>query len=525
MPFRLSLATIAVTGLGLALAVAGFAPASAGPITVTRFDDPEPDGCSPTDCSLREATVLANHAPGRDSIILAAGTYELTRSGSYQDWPEDASLLSDLDIAGDAALVGAGRGVTIITAGNAGERGIDILAGVDAEISHLSIDDIDITWPGPGCGAGIRNLGTLRLSHVSVTGNFKRGEGGGICNYGGTLSIADSIISGNCACFTGYGSGIYNSGPLTIERVVISGNRTDFGSGGGIAGGGHIVIRDSVVTGNETTTPAGTQQGGGLYVGGVVELTNVTISGNRTDEPDPGYEDVDTRGGGASLSGDVTLTNVTITGNETSATAGGLYYSGSGTLTLVNTIIAGNTGGDCEGPITSGGHNIDGDASCGLGAAGDMMGVDPLLGPLANNGGPTETHALLEGSPAIDAGDAAACPAGDQRGYPRPTGAGCDIGAFEAGAAPPSPTASPPPTPTAAPVVRGDADCDDDVDSVDALAALRVAALLPPYPNCLLAANVDCSLAIDSVDALFILRFVAALPVNLPPGCPPIGPP
>jgi hypothetical protein len=82
------------------------------------------------------------------------------------------------------------------------------------------------------------------------------------------------------------------------------------------------------------------------------------------------------------------------------------------------------------GTIVSNGHNLDGDGTCGLGEPTDLPGTDPLLGPLADNGGPSETHALLPGSPAIDAGPPT-CEATDQRGVPRPQEAACDIGAYE----------------------------------------------------------------------------------------------
>jgi hypothetical protein len=95
---------------------------------------------------------------------------------------------------------------------------------------------------------------------------------------------------------------------------------------------------------------------------------------------------------------------------------------------------------DCmaiDGTIESYGYNVGGDRSCGLAAVGDQVGVDPLIGQLLDNGGKTLTHALLSGSPAMDAADISACPPADQRGAPRPYGTGCDVGAFEAGAAPP----------------------------------------------------------------------------------------
>jgi hypothetical protein len=102
---------------------------------------------------------------------------------------------------------------------------------------------------------------------------------------------------------------------------------------------------------------------------------------------------------------------------------------------LANTIIAGNSDKDCDlspwGTLVTYGHNLDRDGSCQLTAPGDQPGTDPKLGPLQNNTGPTQTHALLQGSPAIDGGDNQYCPTIDQRGVPRPAGAACDIGAYE----------------------------------------------------------------------------------------------
>ena len=105
-------------------------------------------------------------------------------------------------------------------------------------------------------------------------------------------------------------------------------------------------------------------------------------------------------------------------------------------VTIQNSIVAGNglygcqVEGGANAVLTSLGNNVFGDDSCGA-AAGDQTFTDPVLGPLADNGGPTLTHALLAGSPAIDAADAASCSATDQRGVARPQGAGCDVGAFE----------------------------------------------------------------------------------------------
>jgi predicted outer membrane repeat protein len=202
--------------------------------------------------------------------------------------------------------------------------------------------------------------------------------------------------------------------------------------------------------------------GGGLYInGGAATLANTTFSGNKANANGGGI-----RSGGASL----TLNNVTLTNNTadndaggTTGNGGGLYRS-SGTIHVKNSLIAGNFDrsatpsaqhADCSGAFASQGYNLIGkNRGCSgfaNGVNGDRVGTDaspinPQLAALANNGGPTLTLALLTGSPAIDAGNPAspgsggnACEATDQRGVARPIGAACDIGAFEAEAAPPRP--------------------------------------------------------------------------------------
>jgi hypothetical protein len=183
-------------------------------------------------------------------------------------------------------------------------------------------------------------------------------------------------------------------------------------------------------------------------------------------------------------------------------------------MTIANSIVAGaGDSANCGGVIQSLGHNLEDANTCGFDAEGDLTGVDPHLQPLGDNGGPTPTHALGDGSPAIDAAGPLTCETSDQRGYPRPadgngdTIAVCDIGAVEAGARP-----------------LGDADCDFDVDSLDALWVLRHVAGIQPDAACLAAAgDANCDAITDGLDALAILRYVAGLPVHTPPGCPPIG--
>lgn len=195
---------------------------------------------------------------------------------------------------------------------------------------------------------------------------------------------------------------------------------------GGVAntGSGTLTATASTLAGNVAT-----EFGGGLYATEDTTLENVTISGN----------EADSNGGGIFVGlTTVTVTNSTIVTNTAAgAGSGGGINNLGGAVTVKNTIVADNAEDNCGGAITSAGHNLEDADTCDFDAAGDQANTDPMLEPLADNGGSTPTHALLSGSPAIDAGDDAACPATDQRGVSRPADgdldgtAICDIGAFE----------------------------------------------------------------------------------------------
>ena len=261
--------------------------------------------------------------------------------------------------------------------------------------------------------------GSSLASHVKISGNdavrvFYIGSG-----YNVTLTHLD-IISSNV---TGQvGGGIYNAGALTVTNSTVSGNRADYG--GGIFNSGTLTLQDSTLSGNSVTV-----HGGGIYNQfSTVLLTQNTLSGNSA---------ALSGGGIYNEKGTLTLNNSTLSGNSATSAGGGIYNEG-GTLTLQNSLIGGNSAGDngpdCYGELVSQGYNlIQNTAGCSIGGDTEhnVTGQDPLLGPLADNGGDTFTHALLPGSPAIDAGGATCLPT-DQRGVARPQGAACDIGAYEA---------------------------------------------------------------------------------------------
>jgi hypothetical protein len=253
----------------------------------------------------------------------------------------------------------------------------------------------------------------VRLSNLTIQ-NGLAPSGGGIYNTG-ILTINQSTLSGNEAFSRNlaYGGGIVNSGTVTINNSTLSGNIAQCGftgcagGGGAIENYGRLTINNSTISGNSASTHYSRARGGAIANGGTVEINNSTLSGNAT-----------------SLFGQ----------------GGGIYNSG--TAMIQNSILA-NSGasGNCYGAIISIGYNLSSDSTCNFSSAGDLNNDDPLLGPLQNNGGPTETMALLPGSPAIDAGNPAGCTDGlghllttDQRGAPRPDkedAIGCDRGAYE----------------------------------------------------------------------------------------------
>ena len=285
---------------------------------------------------------------------------------------------------------------------------------------------------------------TLALTNSTINANTAIRNGGGILNSGGILTLTDSLVTDNDVGLDG--GGIATSGTLTATNSQITVNTTTAGSGGGIRNSGTLTLTDSDVRGNiggtdgggiyqdgqsasltlinstARSNPAANGSGGGIRIDdGSASLTNSTVSSNSAFVSGGG---IFLQGGAATL----TILNSTISANFAVSGDGGVVRAG-GSATLQNSIVAANMPTDCSGAVVSLDNNLDSDSSCNLGGANDLPGVDPLLRPLMNNGGPTETHALLTGSPALNAGNDAAAPATDQRGFPR-LGTS-DIGAFE----------------------------------------------------------------------------------------------
>jgi len=251
--------------------------------------------------------------------------------------------------------------------------------------------------------------------------------GSSVTDFGGLIFNNDNNVTVDCSNLIDMtvdspGGAIHSTGSngsLIITESTISGN-TAVNNGGGIFVDDHTAtITDSTIDDNTSTTGAG----GGIAIGsnGILDMTNSTVSNN----------DADTTGGGILNSGATSnIDNSTITDN--SATGGGGGIDNAGTLIVTNSIVANQIlGGDClnTDTLTSNGGNIESAMSCGFMSVGDLQDTDPLIGALANNGGKTDTHILLPGSPAID--NAGTCGlADDQRGEPREADA-CDTGSVE----------------------------------------------------------------------------------------------
>ena len=304
-----------------------------------------------------------------------------------------------------------------------------------------------------GGGLYTESGSTLSLNDSTVVNNSTSAQyasGGGIFNSG-TMTLTNSAISGNSTVgYNAPGGGIFNYVRVTLINSSVSDNSTtgDYSSGGGIynaTGGnaysvGTMTLINSSVGGNSTA--GDWADGGGIYNQsfynpssenflGSLTLTNTTVGDNRTAG---NWAD----GGGIFNEGVVTLTYSTVSGNSTGGIGsygGGIVSASLGGVFVMTTIIAGNSAPLCpdgSGQFLSQGYNLIGntDGSTGWGA-NDLLNVDPMLGPLQDNGSPTMTMALLPGSPAIDAGIPVQGITTDQRGVPRTQGPEPDIGAYE----------------------------------------------------------------------------------------------
>lgn len=284
-------------------------------------------------------------------------------------------------------------------------------------------------------------------ANVTITGMTMRngsgsGDGGAIYHCSGALTLEDVVLEGNSVrgpYLNGYGGAIYNCAGsfLTIIDSTIRNNSAEVG--GAICNGGILTILNSTFNDNTALQLRG---GGAIFNYGTLHVSNGTFGGNTAAGGVGGAIHNGFLGG---LVGGAQIDNTTISGNTAAAGqpgGGGIYNRFGLPIYVQNTIIANNIPHNCGGAqLATEGFNLSSDQSCDLDGAGDLNGVDPALGPLQNNGGPTWTMALRFGSPAIDAGNRSGCRdwlgrriATDQRGMPRPDPKeprGCDIGAYE----------------------------------------------------------------------------------------------
>lgn len=302
----------------------------------------------------------------------------------------------------DVNIEGPGAGVLALrntSAPNSASRVLLVQPGVTAAISGLTLTGGNVL--DPERGGGISNSGTLTLSFANISGNAAGNLGGGIANLGGTLTVSHSTISNNSAAAGGGLSTLQNGNTLPTT-----------------------IVTHSTIAANSTPS-----DGGGIgHFRGLLTVVDTTISGNSAGA-----------GGGIAAFAPTTLLHTTVS-NNSAQVAGGLLVRS--TTTVRNTILANHQGftGDCQnfgGTLNVEFSLIGTGLWCVNGTNVSNLAGDPLLGPLQDNGGPTLTHALLTGSPAIDTGsDALALNAGvttDQRGLARFTGAAVDLGAFEWG--------------------------------------------------------------------------------------------
>jgi CSLREA domain-containing protein len=370
-----------------------------GPDFVVNLGDDSDDGAcdlfgvGTLDCTLREAINAANSQAGANTITFA-GNYTITLGGRLPN------------VTTEMSIIGNGASNTIVQ------------ASASPNTAAYRVFTVDTT-------------GNLTLNGLTVQNGCNSGclSGGGVYN-GGAMTISSVVFKANYAT---YGGGLHNSSSnLTLTNVTFSGNW-------GPNGGGMNNFNSSPTLTNVTFSGNSASNGGGLRneAGSNPTLANVTFSGNAAAD----------RGGGIfNDASNPTLVNVTLSGNSAASNGGGLYNFSSSHPILKNTIIANSvSGGDCVNSpsssvdATSINNLIEDSANaCGLtdGTNGNIVGQDPKLDALANNGGSTQTFALLPGSPAIDAGNDATCAASpvnnlDQRGIARPQGAHCDIGTFE----------------------------------------------------------------------------------------------
>jgi hypothetical protein len=464
--------TTLIGAIAVMLALTG--TASAAVFTPTTFVDEEVQaGDCPADavesnpdadCSLREAIDAASTRAGADEVVLAAGRYEL-------DPDKDTVRIRRLKGETEEGLLirGAGARATTIDGNGTTENETRVLtfnSGSVSEVRDLAITGGAVTGSSNGGAIKVQDGpdATVTMTRVWIHGNTSENDGGAISNRG-KLTLVQSLVSDNVA--DGSGGGIENDDELTLINTTISGNRAlgdiprvelseqfedEEGNGGGIDNDGddsEVEMLPPTLAETETETASEAP---------FVRAENSTITGNQAAGNGGGISTAIQEAGAVAPQG---------------APRAGAYFH--------NSIVSDNTAdaeANCSGnyPLGSGaqssseGNNIEDGETCQFTAPGDQDNT-PKLGPLADNGGGTDTHALLEGSLAIDTAAAEGCPATDQRGIARPQRTACDVGAFELEAAPVTapPLVDPPAQEQPAPPPQGQPECTDTTDPLTTL--------------------------------------------------------
>ncbi|PYT69840.1 MAG: hypothetical protein DMG39_17505 [Acidobacteria bacterium] len=346
------------------------------------------DGVNGNDSNNCQTPETACKAIGRAISLAGSGDSIIVAPAIYTE---------NLTITFSLNLIGSGANTTILDGGGV-KRVINISTG-NVTLSDLTVRNGAANPGYGGIGGGIYNAGNLFISASTISGNVA------------------SALCPPSPC-TGGGGGIYNSGKLTISMSTIAANTAEAGC-----------------VYSQHMPCVSTAHGGGIFNRGTMILSNSTIAANTARHIANGFAFQNV--GGIVNIGNAMISNSTISGNNPNGIANNQGFS----VTLQNSIVSNNAGSNCSSGMVSNGYNLSSDGTCTFNSRGDLNNHDPLLGPLQNNGGPTQTMALLPGSPAIDGGNPAGCTDGlgnllktDQRGMPRPdkedTG-GCDMGAYE----------------------------------------------------------------------------------------------
>lgn len=342
------------------------------------------------------------------AALAGGGTVSFACSGTIL-------LTSEIVISANTHLNGTGRTVTI--SGNYVTRVFRVTAGVSFTLAHVTVTR-GYALMGGGDGGGIYNDGgTLTVTACTFSDNDAYFYGGGIYNSDGTVTVADSTFLSNGAHYAG-GAIYQHGGTLGVSNSTLADNGTGYAGGAIYNDHGTVAVHASTLSGNISDA------GGAISSGGDLAVSNSSFFGNSAGGLDGG--------GGILTYGTATVTNCTLAGNSAGG-SNGAGIQNTGALTIQNTIVANSqSGANCYGDMTDGGGNLSyPDTTC------PGINLDPLLGTLANNGGPTKTMSLRPGSAALDAAIDAICAALpvnnlDQRGITRRQGLHCDIGAFEA---------------------------------------------------------------------------------------------